>query len=279
MKKLSALLLISFLISPSIFTQEDCENCKDHPLLTRFPGFYIYETMENFSEATFYTSMEDTKTIEGNISRATYYIKEGAKEPSALQLFKNYENAIVSKGGKKIFSNTTYSIDITATYQIFSNNVEYWVGIFQMAGDVPNSVNGFLLVVLGKEVMTQSVTANAILDSLTKSGSIQLYINFETAKADIKKESQPIIDEIAKMLKDNPTIKVSVEGHTDNTGTAASNQTLSENRAKSVMNSLIASGIDKTRLTSKGWGQSKPITDNKTEDGKTKNRRVEIVKM
>lgn len=81
------------------------------------------------------------------------------------------------------------------------------------------------------------------------------------------------------MLKTNPTLKISIEGHTDNIGNSQSNQTLSENRAKAVMNAIISNGIDKLRLSSKGWGQTKPIDDNKTEEGKATNRRVEIVKL
>ncbi len=81
------------------------------------------------------------------------------------------------------------------------------------------------------------------------------------------------------MSPDNPGLKVSIEGHTDNSGNATANQTLSENRAKAVMNAVIAKGIDKSRLTSKGMGATKPLEDNGTEDGKAKNRRVEIVKM
>jgi OmpA-OmpF porin, OOP family len=73
-------------------------------------------------------------------------------------------------------------------------------------------------------------------------------------------------------------VNVSIEGHTDKVGNAASNQTLSEQRAQSVMNLLINKGISKERLTSKGWGQSNPVADNRTEEGKAKNRRVEIVK-
>ena len=80
------------------------------------------------------------------------------------------------------------------------------------------------------------------------------------------------------MLKQNPDLKVSVEGHTDNVGSDKSNKTLSENRAKSVMTALISGGIDKSRLSSKGWGETKPVGDNSTEDGRFKNRRVEIVK-
>ncbi len=83
------------------------------------------------------------------------------------------------------------------------------------------------------------------------------------------------------MLTDNPTVKVSIEGHTqaDNTGSPAANKVLSEQRAKAVMNALIAKGITANRLSSKGWGQEKPIGDNKTEEGRAKNRRVEIVKL
>ncbi|MCW5897197.1 MAG: OmpA family protein [Bacteroidetes bacterium] len=115
-------------------------------------------------------------------------------------------------------------------------------------------------------------------DEMEKTGFITLQINFETAKADIKPESQYIIDQVVELLNEDESLNVSIEGHTDNVGSAASNKTLSENRAKSVMNAIIAKGIDKSRLSSKGWGQEKPIADNKTEDGRAKNRRVEIVK-
>jgi outer membrane protein OmpA-like peptidoglycan-associated protein len=119
---------------------------------------------------------------------------------------------------------------------------------------------------------------STMVDELNKSGFVTLYINFETGKADIKPESQSIVDQIADMLKANETLNLSIEGHTDNVGTAAFNKTLSENRAKSVMNAIVAKGIDASRLTANGWGQEKPIADNKAEDGRAKNRRVEIVK-
>lgn len=81
------------------------------------------------------------------------------------------------------------------------------------------------------------------------------------------------------MLKQNPDLKISIEGHTDNVGAVTSNQTLSESRAKSVMTALVSKEIAASRLKSKGWGQTKPIADNNTDEGKAKNRRVEIVKM
>ena len=73
-------------------------------------------------------------------------------------------------------------------------------------------------------------------------------------------------------------MKISVEGHTDNVGTPESNQKLSENRAKAVYDYLVAKGIDKNRLSYTGWGQEKSIADNRSEDGRYKNRRVELVK-
>lgn len=119
---------------------------------------------------------------------------------------------------------------------------------------------------------------SSMVDELNQSGFVALYINFETGKADIKPESQAIVDQVADMLKANDSLRVGIEGHTDNVGTAAFNKTLSENRAKSVMNAIISRGVDKARLTATGWGQEKPMADNKTEDGRAKNRRVEIVK-
>ncbi len=115
-------------------------------------------------------------------------------------------------------------------------------------------------------------------DELNKTGFVALYINFETGKAVIKPESQIIVDQVAEMLKADDSLNVSIEGHTDNVGTPGFNRTLSENRAKSVMNAIISKGVEKSRMSAKGWGQEKPVGDNKTEEGRARNRRVEIVK-
>ena len=139
---------------------------------------------------------------------------------------------------------------------------------------VAEAVLAALLFVLFVSCGQQEV----MVDELNKSGFVALYINFETGKADIKPESQTIVDQVADMLKSNDSLNVSVEGHTDNVGTAGFNKTLSANRAKSVMDAIISRGIEKSRLSVKGWGQEKPIGDNKTEEGRAKNRRVEIVK-
>jgi outer membrane protein OmpA-like peptidoglycan-associated protein len=126
--------------------------------------------------------------------------------------------------------------------------------------------------------MKQDVTASSMLDALNREGHIALYINFDTGKSTIKPESKPIINQIVEMLKANPDLKISVEGHTDNVGNPKSNQTLSDERAKAVVSAIVAQGIDAKRLNATGYGQDKPIADNKTEEGRAKNRRVELVK-
>jgi len=80
-------------------------------------------------------------------------------------------------------------------------------------------------------------------------------------------------------MKENPDIKFSVEGHTDSDGDDASNQSLSEQRAATVVSTLTKLGIDANRLTSKGWGESQPLDTNNTPEGKANNRRVEFVKI
>ncbi|MFO0664162.1 MAG: OmpA family protein [Polyangiaceae bacterium] len=103
-------------------------------------------------------------------------------------------------------------------------------------------------------------------------------IQFEQGKALIKKESHGLLDEIATVLKENPRIKkVSVEGHASADGDAKANKTLSDERAKAVVAYLTAKGVESTRLEGKGWGEEKPIADNKTEEGREKNRRVEFI--
>jgi outer membrane protein OmpA-like peptidoglycan-associated protein len=103
-------------------------------------------------------------------------------------------------------------------------------------------------------------------------------IHFDTGKAAILPDSENILGEIVKLLQQNEDLKLLVEGHTDNQGNAAANQALSEKRAQAVVAWLTAHGVQAARLSAKGFGRTKPLTDNGTEDGRAKNRRVELVK-
>lgn len=103
-------------------------------------------------------------------------------------------------------------------------------------------------------------------------------IQFDFNKATIKPESDDLLDEIVSVIKENAFIhKVSIEGHTDSDGADAYNLKLSDGRAKAVMDYLVAHGIEATRLSAKGFGETKPIASNDTDDGKEQNRRVEFL--
>jgi len=104
-------------------------------------------------------------------------------------------------------------------------------------------------------------------------------IRFDVGKATLKPESMGIINKIVKMMQQHPELNFSVEGHTDNDGDDASNLKLSEDRAKTVMNTMVKLGISADRLTAKGLGESMPMDTNSTPEGKANNRRVEFVKM
>lgn len=99
---------------------------------------------------------------------------------------------------------------------------------------------------------------------------------FDTGKYDLRDESYADLNRVVKLMNQNPNMRIEVAGHTDNVGSDASNLTLSQNRANAVCEYITGKDIDKSRLTCKGYGESKPVVSNTTEDGKQQNRRVEF---
>jgi flagellar motor protein MotB len=130
---------------------------------------------------------------------------------------------------------------------------------------------------LANPIADTTYLKNIALQPLTKDAKIVLKnIFFETNKFNLQKESLAELDKITQLLKDNPTLKIEIDGHTDNQGIAKNNLTLSNNRAKAVTNYLVSKGVPTNRLVAKGLGSTKPLADNKTEEGKAKNRRTEL---
>jgi outer membrane protein OmpA-like peptidoglycan-associated protein len=202
------------------------------------------------------------------MTKIGYEMRPGSPQPSFLQVRRNYGNAIKNIGGVAL-----YEDERRGTFKVTKDGKEAWIAL-----EVFNEGRTYELVILELAPMAQEVTADAMYSALNKDGFMALYINFDTGKSNIKPESMGTIGQIAALLKAHPELKVSIEGHTDNVGTPQSNKTLSTQRAKSVMDAVVQKGTAATRLTSLGWGQEKPIADNRSEDGKAKNRRVEIVK-
>jgi len=253
---------------------------KDTPYFTGMPSYRIVDASDQeFSDYRFYNGKNCT-TIEGKKYFRAYTLKEDAKQSSDLQISRNYSNSVKSMGGTIVFEGQCSGSDCAENcgYRMMVGKVmkgdnELWIEVVPF-----NDGNDYYLTLVVKEAMKQDVTASDMFDALNREGHIALYINFDTGKSTIKPESKPIIEQIAQMMKANPGLKIGVEGHTDNVGNPKSNKTLSDERAKSVVTAIVAQGIDPKRLNAAGYGQDKPIADNKTEEGRAKNRRVELVK-
>jgi len=190
----------------------------------------------------------------------------------------NYANAIRKIGGTLLEDPAKTTLGDRVTAKVMVDGREVWVRLLSEKPLIGGNWISYKLVVVQSDAAAQVVTAQKMLEELNSAGFIALYLHFDTARWDIKPASQVTISEIANLLRSQPGLKVSIEGHTDNVGPAASNKTLSENRARAVLDALVASGISADRLKSIGHGQERPIADNRSEDGRARNRRVELVK-
>ncbi|MCG6537297.1 MAG: OmpA family protein [Syntrophales bacterium LBB04] len=254
-------------IAPAI-AQDDAEGCKDYPLFNRMNGFFIYTcTIKEFDAYDFPVTDDKSARVEGPYSYYIYYQKEGETTKSALQIQRNFKSAWTTAGWSLKY--VPEGGQITAVMK--KAGKEIWTYLEPQDG-------GYMLTIIEQEAMKQEVTANSMLDALNTDGHIALQINFDTGKSTIKDDSKPMIEQMYSLLKDNPDLKVEIQGHTDNVGKPEANKTLSEERARTVMKALVDKGIDGKRLTASGFGDTKPVADNKTEEGKAQNRRVELIK-
>jgi len=269
--------IVFILVSPIIQAQES--EFKDTPYFSGMPNFMIYNAEDiEFDSYNFFNGKNCT-TVEGKKFKRIYSLKENALKSSAIQISRNYANAVRNMGGTVIFEGAPQNADCAdfnglqmIVGKVVKDGNELWVEVATLGGD------DYYLTVVLKELMKQDVTAGDIFEALNRDGHIALYINFDTGKSIIKPDSESIIEQVVQMLKANPDLKLSIEGHTDNVGNPISNKTLSEERAKSVVAAIVNQGIEIDRLSPSGYGQEKPIGDNKTEEGRSKNRRVELVK-
>ncbi|MCL8008765.1 OmpA family protein [Gelidibacter japonicus] len=273
-------LLIMFCVTSLLFAQEmDAEGCKDHPFFNRLENYYIDGCKENYNEYEFMMGNDKTQILEGTLIDIlyTYDGPFGPNLPSKLQVIRNYENAIAKMGGQKVYSRTTDDGGWTgATFHLQKDGSEYWLGIYDL---INNPVDQFTFVLLTVQGMKQEITANEMFEKINSGLPITLYINFETGKSAIKSDSENIVEELYQMMNENPDLKILVEGHTDNVGNKSSNQSLSEKRAASLKTALVTKGISSSKIETVGFGQDQPLADNSTDEGRAKNRRIEIKKI
>jgi OmpA-OmpF porin, OOP family len=267
----------TFAVVPVAFGQSDTAGSKDYPGVTRMPNYYIDQYQDaQFDSATFQVTKDGTTTeevVEGRLIKIHYFIKDKAPETSMLQVIRNYQNAARAAGGQVLDDSKGDNWHNT-TLLLTKGGKEAWM-LLEARSD------NHWLTIVERQAMQQDVVidAAAMADGLSASGRIALYgIHFDTAKSDLKPESEPALSEIAKLLKGNANLKVFVAGHTDMVGDPAANLKLSLARAHSVINALVTKhGIAGSRLTPFGAGPYAPLATNKTEEGRAKNRRVELV--
>lgn len=259
----------------------------------------LNQVLKQYSRYYFPVGPEALYPVEGKVFRVSLFNEERKTclDADVLLIRKNYEAALLTAGATKVYDGDvshrkahevlgTNSEDKSLyspqepnakrfqVYLIRKQDVEIW---FEIACS-----SRCHFVVTQKGEMKQSVgtvPASKMKEELDKVGHIALYINFDVDKATIRPDSQDTIDEIVKLLETYPDLKIRIEGHTDNTGSAEHNATLSDNRASSVFGALLTRGIAMNRLEAKGFGMTQPIADNNTEEGRAKNRRVELVKI
>lgn len=280
MAKTRFCLLLVALLAGSLrgFAQDDADGTKDNPYFSRMPNFYIHDSGDKeFSSYTFFDGKQ-LVPLEGKFYQTTYWIKDGVeKRPSTLQIRRNFVTAIKNQGGTVLFDGATDVYEDTRqgvtilTAKVGRQGRELWLEIWPGEDE-------YTITLVEKELMRQDVTATNMLEAINTNGYIALDIHFETGKAVIQPESRPILEQITTLLKQNASLKLSIEGHTDNVGDAKSNKTLSEDRAKAVMAAIVSAGVKAERLSATGFGAERPVADNRTEEGRAKNRRVELVK-
>jgi outer membrane protein OmpA-like peptidoglycan-associated protein len=272
--------IISLIVLGALSVASAESEFKDTPYFSGMPNYKIIDADDKeFADYRFFNGKNCT-TVEGKRSHRAYTLEENAKQASELQIARNYANAVKKMGGTVVFEGLCQGADCAENCgytmmvgKVLKGNSELWVEVVPFNGG-----NDYYVNVVAKEAMKQDITAGDLLETLNREGRVALYINFDFGKATIRPDSRQIISQVVEMMKSTPDLQLSVEGHTDNVGNPKSNKVLSDDRAKAVVTAIIAEGIDAKRLSAVGHGQDKPVADNKAEEGRAKNRRVELVK-
>jgi len=275
MKKLIFLSLLMIAGISTLNAQQDAEGSKDPALFTRMPGYHIYRYDDlQFDKYEFRISDQKNQVIEGHHLTIYYDLNDNVQAPSPLQIGRNYTNAAKKVGGQLVYEYDDAGENVVL--KIVKNGTEVWAHVYASANGSYN------IHLIEKQAMNQDVIAdaNSMANSIKESGKVAVYgIYFDTGKSTLKPESQPTLQEITKLLKADPNLKLYVVGHTDNTGAFDANMKLSMDRAGAVVNALVSQfSVNAARLRACGDGPTSPVASNDKEEGKALNRRVELVK-
>jgi OmpA-OmpF porin, OOP family len=274
--KLLTVLLVCLAAAAPVAAQDDAENSRDHPMFSRMPGYYIesYEE-QDFSTAELYY-LDPPRKVEGRYWKIAYWLKENAKKYGPVQIGRNYTDPIVKRGGKRLMEDLDAGGGQTVA-QLPIGGKNLWLQV-----EVSNSGETYDLLIVEEAGMEQKVefTAAELAAALNSAGKVALHnILFDTGRASIRPESAAALAPVGELLKSDPALRLEIQGHTDNVGAAAANLRLSQDRAAAVKTYLVQTfGVAADRLTTAGFGDTRPVADNAADAGRTQNRRVELVK-
>lgn len=295
--------------------EKDHPGGKDHPLLSRYEGsiLYMYGDSSLGPARIVDREKEDlvVRTLEGRLANRVYWTSTGA---SALEVHRNYQHALQAAGFETMFVCETRQCEQRKVQRMVQNfpREAKWVKFSPMVSSIFNSANqpafhyisarrqtgaGYTYVqvaLAGNNRVEQfvqiiepaqaalgkvTVDAKAIGAGLERDGKIALYdVNFDTNKAVLREDSAPQLQSMADALKAQPAMKVLIVGHTDNQGDIEANLALSQKRAQAVVEALSGRyGIPASRLSARGVSSFAPVSSNATEEGRARNRRVELV--
>lgn len=192
-----------------------------------------------------------------------YNIKDKKGIPATVDLIDNATGEVVSKiqTDETGFYFITLPVGKDYTFGVNRKGFLFYTDLYELSKEKPDST-------YKKDIPLQPIEINASLAFKN--------IQFETNSFELKSVSDIELDKLVQLFSDNPTLKIEISGHTDNVGKPAENLTLSNNRAKSVVKYLISKNVAAARLVAKGYGETKPVADNSTEEGRAKNRRTEL---
>ena len=293
-------LLLSALPATADWKDPHVEGTKEYRLIKLYPQARVTEyAVKEFDSAQMlveYKAGADNPAVydevEGKVIRYDY---EHKPTTSVLEIERNYENLLRDKGFQQVLAGRAnrypgLGLGDEDTFGFWrweepgKGMIWVWLRAFYNGGhDSPQST----LTIVETKPMQQMLQGNAatetkpsnLADELQQKGRAAIYgIAFDFNMATIRPEAAPVLGSVQTLLTSHADLRVGIEGHTDSIGTATYNQKLSTDRADAVKVWLVAHGIDAVRLDAAGFGDTKPVADNATEQGRAQNRRVELVR-
>ncbi|MEO4046886.1 DUF4892 domain-containing protein [Pseudomonas sp. CAU 1711] len=309
-------LALASILAATAAAAADIAGSADHPAIPRYEGaeLYAYQT-QAFTDWRFLKApaqaygglqenLDATETLEGRLTRLTY---RAPAERTPLEIYRNYQQALADAGFETLFAcereacggrSFNHAVTLDMHFREYQQDQRYLYArlarpegdlyaslyvVLNQSGGGPNRGRSLIqLDVLEQKAMEQRmvvVEAGELQKGLDRQGRVALYgLYFDTDKAQMRADSAPQLEEIAKLLKASATLQVLVVGHSDAQGALEYNRELSQRRAQSIVEALSGQhGIARERLTAVGVGMAAPVASNRDEAGRALNRRVELV--